>query len=168
MRKTEIIQLVFIVLGISIIINALASLFEQITIYAKFSGETSIEFSWIAIGAVVLILIFLIGFLLIFKSGLLAKKISKDEDVTAVNLTMSKNDVIHIAIIILCLFFAIKLFPSFLSTIYLVIMAFVNDFSRFKDLFPQQIWALILYLLILIILFNSHKFSNWLQSKMLK
>jgi len=168
MKKVEIIQLVLIVLGISVIINALVSLFEQIALYSKFSGENSIEFFWVAFGTVVLVLIFTIGFLLIFTSAFLAKKVSMDEDTSDISISMSKNDLIHVSIIVLCLFFIIKLFPSFLSTVYLIIMAFVNDFTMFKDLFPQQVWVPILYLSIIIILINSHKFSNWLQSKMLK
>jgi hypothetical protein len=167
MKKIEIIQLVLIVLGISVIINALVTLFEQLTIYSKVYGEPSFEFSLITIQAAILIIIFIIGYILIFRSDFLAKKISKDENSTPVSISIRKDDVIHVSIMILCLFFMIKLLPSFLSTLYMVIMAFVNDFSMFKDLFPQQLWVPILYISIIIILINSNRFASWLQRKML-
>lgn len=167
MKKTEIIQLALVILGISIIVKALLALVEQVGTFATFSENISNDYYFLIIEAAILVIIFFIGFILITRSGILAKKISPEGKDSEVETKMEKADVMHVSIIILCLFFIIKLFTSFITAIYSVILAFFNDYVMFKDVLPDKVWTLIVYFAIVIVFMNSRKFSDWLLRKIM-
>ena len=168
MKKTEIIQLALIILGLSLIIRILINLMEQLSMFISISGEIPINYLWILIIIFLLTILILIGYFIITKSEVISKKIIKDENDRNLEISLDKSEMIHISIIILSLYFLVKLFPSFINAFYIIILNFFIDYTRFRDLFPQQIWTLILYITILLILLNSRKFSIWLERKIMK
>jgi hypothetical protein len=168
MKKTEIIQLALIILGLSLIIRILINLMEQLSMFISISGEISINYLWVLIIIFLLTILILIGYFIITKSEIISKKIIKDENDSNLKISLDKSEVIHVSIVILSLYFLVKLFPSFINAFYIIILNFFVDYTRFRDLFPQQIWTLILYITILLILLNSRKFSIWLERKIMK
>ena len=167
MKKTEIIQLALIVLGIGVIFRTFVYLIQQISVYIRLTSVYSIGLMEI-IGVIVSMgFLILIGYLIITRSEILARKIFKKDDVQNIDITLPKHDIIHIAIIIICLYFLISLFPSFLSALYTILFEFVDNYKKFKELLFQRVGTVIIYFVLLIILTNSKRFSIWLEEKII-
>ena len=168
MNKKEIIQLVLVILGISVIVKTLINFVEQINLYARFPEKHSVDFISIAIIVVSYLILILIGYLILNKSKTISEKIIRDEDDHNLGISLNKNDIVHISIIILSLYFIVWLFPSFMSSIYIIIYEFIDDYQHFKEILPNQLWSIIIYITIIIVLFNSKQFSILLMKKIIK
>ena len=166
MRKNEIIQLALIILGTSIIVKVLISILDQIFLLFKFPNDIQGENFWIIIAIVVVLLILLFGIILIIKAKAFSKKILKEERNTESALIVNKNDVLHISIIILCLYFLVTLLPSFLNSIYSIGYSFINEFHTFKSMIPSQLGSISLYIIIVLVFLNSNRFSRWIGKRM--
>jgi len=115
---------------------------------------------------VLILLIFLLsGYMLVRKSGQISKKILTDDDEQTLSVALNKSETMHVAIVILCLFFIVKLFPAFTNAIITIISTFIDDFLHFQEILPQQILSIVLYVSIFFILLKSKRFSAWLETK---
>ncbi len=165
MKKSEIIQIAIIILGICIIFRTLLSVFEQLSYSFKFISEQPTDYNLIFVLLAVIALLIIIGVLLIYKSEYLSKKVIKDDDIESTSTNLNKSEIIQISIVILCLYFIIIYSPGFISSISNIIFNFVNDFRVYQEMLPKNIWSIILYISIFIVLVNSKKFSAWLEQK---
>jgi hypothetical protein len=166
MNKSDIIHLALIILGITIIIRALLSIVEQIGFYSTFSEEISNDYNWLIIQAIGLAIVLIIGWYFIMRSSPLSKRLAKGNDQHQQQINMDKNEIIHVAVIILCLFFVVQLFGSFFNAVYSVIQGLFDRYSG--DHYPEHLWILILYFSLIFILIHSKKFSTWMIDKVIK
>ena len=168
MKKVEIVQLVFVILGVSIIFKILMTFIEQIGLFIQFSDNIYPDLKWIIIILLLCIGIFIIGYLMISRSDYFSRKIFKDDASSTVEVAIKRSDIIQLSVIILSLYFIVQLFPSFMSSLYTITWSFFNDFIYFKDSYPEFIWTIALYIFIVEVLIYSKKFSIWLESKLIK
>ncbi len=166
MKKTEIIQLALVVLGIGIIFRTFVYLIQQISVYIRLTSAYAIGLMEILGVIFSMTILILLGYLIIARSEILANKIFKEENDQKIDIALSKSEIIHVSVIILCLYFLISLFPTFFSSMYIVLFEFVDNFKQFKELLFQRIGTLIIYFTIIVILTNSKRFSIWLDEKL--
>ncbi len=165
MKKSEIIQIAFIILGIGIIFKTFLSLFEHLNFSFNYMNEYPSDYSFVLTILVIVALLIIIGLLLISKSKYLSKKVIKEESDEIQTINLNKSDIIQISVVILCLYFIVIYSPEFISSISSVIINFTGDFNMYKEMLPKNIWSIILYISIFVILVYSKKFSNWLKQK---
>ncbi len=168
MKKSEIIQLALIILGVSIIARTFETIAGQISMNIGHPDGLYSMYPWLLSFVSIMTILILIGYLIIKKSSTISKKIIKDESDLKVEISLNRSEIIHISIVIISLLYIVKLFPSFISAVYMIILNFFDDYTFLKDIFPQQIWSIILYITIFVILINSNKFSIWLERKIMK
>jgi len=167
MKKSEIVQLIIIILGVLIIYRIVINLVTQINMFIQFSGDFSDELTWIIITFVLVILIAFAGIFIIYKSKNISRKIVKDNPDDQLKVALNKSDIIHLSVIAISLYFLVQLFPSFVGALYSFIINFINDFTMFLESYPQYIASILLYVIIFIVLVNSKQFSGWLEKKLL-
>jgi len=165
MNKTEIIKLALIILGITIIVRSFENLVGQIPLFLQLSSENDSMYIWILTLVALLIVLTLIGYFIIKKSDTISKKIIRNDEGSRTEIALNKLDLIHISTIILCLYFIVTLSPSFITSISTIIIDFFTDFNDFREILPQQIWTIILYITIFVLLANSKKFAIWIEKK---
>lgn len=167
MKKSEIIQLALIIFGILIITWTLENLSIQtgITLGNPYNnGEVNL---WLFYFAGIFIILALIGFLIIRKSGYLSKKIITDEDDGTEKTLLARSDVITLAIIIMSLYFIISGFPSFISSFLTLAFSFFDDFKMFKEMLPDQSVRIIWYFLLILIFMKANYISNWIEMNLM-
>jgi hypothetical protein len=165
MKKQEIVHLSLVILGISIFIRALITLIDQVGFYYAFSENISRDFIWLIVQAVGLSIVVYASWYLVFKSSNFAEKIFKGDENESTGWNYSKLEIIHIAVIIMSLYFLVKLFPSFVSAVYSVFMGFFDKYTG--DHYPEHLWIIILYASLIFVLRHSRRFTDWLIQKVL-
>ncbi|MCF8369479.1 MAG: hypothetical protein K9G76_10590 [Bacteroidales bacterium] len=165
MKKTEIIQLTFIVLGILIIVRTILATGDQLSMMIKYWENPSSSFEWVIPFVIVFLVLLSMGYILIRNSRQFANRVIMDEEETG-KIVLQKSDIFQISLVILCLYFIVTLFPAFISTAFYLLVNFFNDFALFKEIWQQQIWTLLLYIFLFISLLYSRKFSIWLEKKL--
>lgn len=168
MKKSEILQIALVVLGVFIIIRTFETFAFQINMIATLDDGYGSMGYWIFAYIGIIVIMTLIGFLLIRKSGYFSKKLIKIENDDDKILKISRNEIVSISIIIMCLHFMITGFTGFAGAITTLITSFFTDFSEFKEILPGQTWYLLQYILVIILFINSEKFSNWIVRKIMK
>ena len=168
MKKSEIIQIALIVLGVLIIIRTFETFAIQTSMIVNSEGGYGGTGYWIFTYIGVIIIMALIGFFLIRKSGFLSKRLIKKENDDITFLKISRTDIITISVIILSLYFLITGFPRFIGSLATLLTSFFTDFSDFKEILPGQTWFLLQYISVVIIFINSEKFSEWIVRKIMK
>ena len=164
MKKTEIISLSVIILGIYIILKSILDIVDQIIISMRYADGFRNYLPWILISLGIILLLVAIGYLLIIKSDSIAKFITKDSgDEHKVNYKVSKSEVLHLSIIILCLYFLVMLFPALFQAIYSFFSNFIYSYQDFRQLYAEQLMSILMYIAILLILLKSEQFSKWLE-----
>ena len=155
-------------MGIGIIFRGMIFFTQQFTYFIRFSAEISNDMLQVLGIILILVLLTVIGFLIIFKSGVLAKKIVKADEEQGTNIALGKSEVLHLSIIVLCLYFLVTLFPSVFSAIYNVLFEFVDNYKKFREMLFQRIGIIIVYFFIILIITNSKRFSGWLEEKIMR
>ena len=163
MKKSEIVQLALIVIGILIIVRTIETLVNQSRIFFGFQAWDTIP-GWLyllIISAVILMIV--AGFLIIRKSEYLSKKIIKEEAEGKVSTTLNRSEILTISILILSMYFVITGFPSFMSSLFSLGGMFFDNFKLFKEMLPKQIWRLIQYLIVVLIFLKSKYISHRIE-----
>jgi hypothetical protein len=119
------------------------------------------------IQAVGLAIVIFIAWYIIKRSALYAKRLSEGEEEDAQNevITWSRREVLHTAVVVLCLFFLVQLFTSFVGSIYSVFLGFFDKYSG--DNYPEHLWLIILYASLFFVLRHSWRTTDWLIQKVL-
>ena len=168
MKKSEIVQLALIVIGILIIVRTIEALVNQARIFFGFQDWGTIP-GWIyplIFGTVILMIV--AGFLIIRKSEYLSKKIIKEEAEGKVSTTLNSSEILTISILILSMYFVITGFPSFMGSLFSLGGMFFDDFKLFKEMLPQKIWWLVQYLVVVSIFLKSKYISHRIEKNIMK
>ncbi len=160
MKKTEIVQLTIVILAISIIVQSTRTLFQQLAFSLRVGNNYQVDIVYLFILIFGSVLLFGIAGFIFYKSEKISKFIIKEDK--EINLSFDKDEIINLALVIMCLYFIIALFPSFFGSVQQLIFSFFDNYTYFKDIYPGQIWILIVYVSIFVILRNSKKVSSWL------
>ncbi len=163
MKKSEIVQLALIVIGILIIVRTIEALVNQARIFFDFQVWDTIP-GWLYLlifSAVILMIV--AGFLIIIKSEYLSKKIIKEEAEGKVSTTLNKSEILTISILILSMYFVITGFPSFMGSLFLLGSMFFDNFRQFKETLPKHVWVLIQYLIVVFIFLKSKYISHRIE-----
>ena len=168
MKKSEIVQLALIVIGILIIVRTIETLVNQSRIFFGFQAWDTIP-GWLyllIISAVILMIV--AGFLIIRKSEYLSKKIIKEEAEGKVSTTLNRSEILTMSILILSMYFVIMGFPSFMASLFSLGGMFFDNFKLFKEMFPKQVWGLIQYLIVVFIFLKSKYISLRIERVIMK
>lgn len=170
MKKSEIIQLALIILGILIIIRTLETLTVQTSILFGYQDNNEAIMSWIFTMIGIFILMILAGYLIIRNSENLSKRIVQDEsgDEKREVTILSRIDILTITIIIFSMYFIITGFVSFISSFITLFSAFFSDFLTFKEIVVTQLAMVVQYLLIIVIFFKAKDIASWIDRKILR
>lgn len=166
MKKSELFQLAFVILGISIIVNDLLSIAEQINFVSKFPKDDAANI-FVFWGFLILFIVFLLGILLIIKSKYFSKLILSEKEDSEYDVTIVKQDLLHVSIVVLDIYFMIKFLPSVFGTIYSIFKAFIFNLNYIKPEIQHQFGILLMYSFLILVLFYSKPFTVWLQKKVL-
>ncbi len=168
MKKSEIIQLALIILGILIIIRTIETLAVNTTILFRFQDMDQ-PVAGLIIGIVVMIVLMVVtGLFIIKKSEYFSKKIIKDEKDVEQKVSLSRVEILTISIIILSLYLLITGFPLFLGSLFSLLTSFFNDFKLFKETLPGQTWNIVEYILTLLIFLYAKSVSVWIERKVME
>ena len=162
MKKTEIVQLVFIVLGITLMLNIILTITQQLSLFRNQEGfplEVLIPF------LVSALLFALLAYLLILKSKFFAKKIIRAEEDGEVNLSIPKYEVLQLSVVIISLVLLIKLFIPFFSAVVQMAQFFIDDYPYFKEVFPTQMGTVMFYGILVFVFYHSKAIAQWLNAK---
>lgn len=162
MKKTEIVQLVFVVLGITLMLNIVLTFTQQLSL---FRNQNSLPVDVLIPFLVSALLFGLLAYLLILKSGFFAKKIIRAEEDQEVNLSIPKYEILQLSVVIISLVLLIKLFIPFFSAVVQMAQFFIDDYSYFKEVFPTQIGTVIIYGILIFIFYHSKAIAQWLNRK---
>jgi len=165
MKKSEIIQIAITILGILVMIRTLEALSVQMSSLFSYSKALDVPDYWLAIFVGMFLLMLLIGYFIIKHSSYFAKKIVKEDTNFVKPIDLSKRDIISIAIVIISLYHLIFYFTGFVSTLYSLFMAFTSDFQYFNVMFPDQIWRVLQYILVVIVFLKANSISKWIEHK---
>jgi len=163
MKKREILNFIFIIYGIHIIVFALDSLARNLTDCSFYNHVKGTNYQF---GIIILVLIIiLIGLFLITKNHLLSKLLIKDDADRDIALSLKKDEVLHVAIIFICLYFILSYFPAVVNEISLLSSDIINSRTPIGLILPHQIISILLFILLVIGLIYSKKISFWLEKK---
>lgn len=168
MKKSEIIQVALIILGVIVIIRTLETFATQTSMIVSSDGGYGQVGYWIFTYVGVIIVMTLIGYFLIKKSKFFSKRLIKTENDDNIILKISRTDIITISVLILSLYLLITGFPSFTGSIAILLTSFFTDFKNFNEILQGQTLYLLQYVLIAIIFINSERFSEWIERKLMK
>ena len=161
MKKRELLDLIIIVVGILTVVKAFVVLIEELiekTFNYNYIKDSFWPFTF------TFVLMFL-GFFLMLKPHIISKFIIKSGDNDKIELSLKRNDIIHVTIIVLCLYFSVSLLPDLLSQLNLIFFEIFDNKPIDFTFLPREIGLLILYFSIIFILIYSRKFSLWLEKK---
>jgi hypothetical protein len=167
MKKTEIIQLALIVLGVLVIVNAFETITYQLSMMVGFEENRSELISWILIFTGVLLLLGVLGFVIINYSDSLAQKMIKEDKELSISAEFNRIDILSVAIIILSLYFLLTSLPTIIFSLYSLLTSFFGDFVLFKEILPNHALQLIQYLVFIIIFIKANSIAGWIEKRIL-
>lgn len=168
MKKTDIIQLSIIILGIYIIIQTLETLTVQAIVFLEYQDSYRNVTEWIFGFIGIFLVIAAFGYYIIWKSEYFSNKIIKEENEISNTTVLTRSDTLTIAIIILSLYFLITGFMSVISNTILFTTTFFTDFKYFKESYSGPLLTILRYILVIIIFMKSKYISKWIENKIIK
>ena len=168
MKKSEIVQLGLIVIGILIIVRTIETLVLQTVMTLSYMGKVELKSAWILaiIGAIALVIV--VALLIISKSEYLSKRLVKNENEGDVSTILSKSDILTMSILILSMYFVITGFPNVIGSLFLLASLFFDNFELFKETLPKHIWSIVQYLFVVLIFLKSKSISGWIERSIMK
>jgi hypothetical protein len=164
MKKTDIIDLALKIFGIYVIIVALLSFKDLHYLSNIFSQNDppSIDVLSLIMFFGGVLITFLIGYFLIFKSTKVAQKIIKED--IEINLSFDTNykNILEIALIIIGLYILIFRLPYLISSIHHFITYLLDDMRAGSEFIEHDITNVIHYLLGYILVTNSKSIVGWI------
>jgi len=164
MKKSDIIDLTIKIFGMYVIIVSLLHMKDIHYLSNIFSQNETYS---IDILSLVLFLgggscIFIIGYILVFKSKLFTRKIIKED--AAVNLATNTNykNILDLSLVIIALFIIIFKLPNLISSAYRFVTYILGNLKHTYDFIEQDIAILIQYILAYLLLTNSKGITNWI------
>ncbi|PKQ61272.1 hypothetical protein BZG02_16700 [Labilibaculum filiforme] len=147
-----------------VVIVALLYLKDLHFIKTIFTQNIPDHLDFVALGLFLLggIITFVIGYLLIFKSSQLAKKICKEDFEISLSVYLNYHKVLEISLIIIGLVVLIFQFSSFLSGISQIATHFFENFPMNDQSLTYGIGAVVQYILGFILVTNSTAISTWI------
>ncbi|MBN2597409.1 MAG: hypothetical protein JXR82_11550 [Marinifilaceae bacterium] len=164
MKKSDIIDLALKIFGIYVIIAALLYLKDLHFIKSMFTQNIPDYMDFVGLGLFLAggIITFIIGYLLIFKSSKVAKKICKED--FDINLAIDPNysKTLEISLVIFGLYILIFQLPNFISGISQIATHFFENFPMNQQTMAYGIGSIIHYILGYVLLTNSKAITAWI------
>ncbi|BAX82015.1 hypothetical protein [Labilibaculum antarcticum] len=164
MKKSNIIDLALKLFGIYVVIAALLYLKDLHFIKSMFTQNIPDYMDFVGLGLFLAggVITFIIGYLLIFKSSRVAKKICKED--FDINLAIDPNysKILEISLVIFGLYILIFHFPYVISSISQIISHLTRDFPQEKASLIYSICSLFQYLFGYLLVTNSKAIAAWI------
>ncbi len=164
MKKSDIIDLTLKIFGIYVVIAALLYLKDLHFIKSMFTQNIPDYMDFVGLGLFLAggIITFIIGYLLIFKSSRVAKKICKEDFELNLAIDPNYNKILEISLVIFGLFILIFQLPNFISGISQIATHFLENFPINEQSMIYGIASIVHYILGYVLLTNSKAISVWI------
>ncbi|MBI9058585.1 MAG: hypothetical protein JEZ01_12545 [Labilibaculum sp.] len=163
MKKSDIIDLALKIFGFYIIASAILYLqnFHYLRLMATVEANNT-NYTGLGIFIGFSLLVFVIGYLLIFKSTKIARKICKNDFDINLSFDLNYSKVLEISLMILGLIILIFKFSSFVSSITQIVSQFTSIHPQSNPSIAFSVATLLQYILGYILLTNAKALSNWI------
>jgi len=164
MKKSEIIDLTLKIFGIHIIVLVILQLKDIHYLKTMFSYQDSYSADILSLvlffgGGLI---VFFVGYILIFKSTFFVGKIIKDDTDIQITNNINYSKVLDLALIIFGLFILIIRFPDFISAISRFVGFLFGNMRQGYKYLIYDIASIIHYIIGYLLITNSKNISNWI------
>ncbi len=163
MKKSDIIDLALKIFGIYVVIIAILSLkdIHYLRFNAAFDPDT-INYTGIGVFLGAGLVTLLIGYLLIFKSSKLARKICKNDFDINLSFDLNYNKILEISLIILGLSILILKFSNFIGSISELVSQFTSIHPQGNSTIAFSVAVVLQYILGYVLVTNSKAITDWI------
>ncbi|MGQ1909976.1 hypothetical protein ACT3CE_09330 [Marinifilum sp. RC60d5] len=163
MKKSEIIDLSLKLFGINVIITALLYFKDIHYLKSMFTpyNSSSIDYLSIILFFAGALITFLIGYVLIFKSSSITKRIIKEDTIINLNFDTNYKNILDVSLVIIGISILIFQLSNFISTIIRAADYFI-DSTNINHYMAHDISILLQYILGYILITNSRNISRWI------
>jgi len=166
MKKIDVIDLAFKIIGIYIVVLALSFVKDLHYLRTLFSTSDPFSFDIIALVLFILsaVLLLLLGYFLIFKSHIFSRMIIKDDSEFNLNLITNKESTLELTLVIFGIIILIFRLPAFIIAVKELGKYVLGNMTEPGDYFIEHIGYLLQYILGYFLITNS----RWLAVRILR
>jgi hypothetical protein len=168
MKKTDVIQIALVIIGILIITKTFNSFILQIGLYTRPNSDFDTNSFFIFTFIIAMIFVIIIGTWVIRNSNYLSKKIIKEELDQLESINISNSELLTNLIIILSLFFLITGFPSVIGSLIFLTTSFFINYTGLNEVIIGYILKIVQYLFLILLFIKAKYISNWIYIKLVK
>lgn len=163
MKKSEVIDLSLKLFGINVIITALLYFKDLHYLKSIFStyNSSSIDILSLILFFAGGLITFFIGYILIFKSDYIAKKITKKDHTINLNFDSNYKNILDVSLVIIGICILIFKFSNIVATIIRIVNYFI-DSTTGNPFISHDISTVIQYILAYLLISNSRNISEWI------
>jgi hypothetical protein len=168
MKKSEIVQIILIAFGFFVLIQGISAINEQLVfgLNMRFISDGNSLLFFICGVAILFAVMCLLSYFLLFKSKQIVKLLIKEETENELQINLSMAHILQLIIFIIGLNIIIFRFPNILALFFQLLTLYIDDYKQFKQIVPQGIGSILVYVLGIIFTFKSKMISIWFDKRL--